>query len=277
MDVTEQWEVRRKLDESLALLRTLNNELEARVSDRTQELARKARELERSNSELEIFGAAISHDLNAPLRKISSFVSLLTPRAAGKLDETERSMLERIGKAAAGMSRLIADVLTLSRVSREALDSMPVDLNVVLAEVRSDFEAQLTETRGSIEAGPLPVVLGHRSLWRRLLQNIVSNGIKFRVAGRPPRIVIGAAPSPDGGVRLSFEDNGIGFDSKYAEQIFTPFHRLNPVSDYEGSGLGLSICERIVRRYGGTIRAKSEPGCGSLFVIELPPSVKPPL
>lgn len=244
-------------------LQRLAAELERRVGQRTADLAR-------SNEALEVYANAVSHDLNAPLHKIAMSAELLLERAADKLDPQEREHLARITRSAARMGRLIADVLRLSRVGREKLPIERVDLNAAAADAVSDLEPAFAESGGAIQIGPLPSVLAHSSHMRQLLQNLISNALKFRREKTAPRIELSAAAAPDGGVEISVRDNGIGFEQKFAEQIFEPFRRLNEASAYEGSGIGLTTCRRIARLYGGRIRAVGVPGSGATFVLHLP-------
>lgn len=259
-------------------LRKLMGELDERVRQRTEslrlkteELGRSNEDLARSNADLDMFAAAVSHDLRAPLRKISAFTELLETSASKKLSPAEIAFLERIKRAAARMATLIGDLLALSRVCREPLTFEEVDLGSVLGEVVSDLEIALARSGGSVEVGLMPRVLGLPSLWRRLFQNLIGNAVKFRSPERPPRVRVEARPTSDG-VLLSVSDNGIGFDPKHAQAIFAPFHRLHPASLYDGSGLGLAICERIAQRLGARIWAESEPGKGSKFWVRLPAS-----
>lgn len=235
-----------------------------------REVQAKTEELERSNADLLVYATAASHDLKAPLRKIITFGDFLAQRASGKLDEKELDFLARIRRSAATMVKLVEDVLTLSRAGRETLPLEDVDLNASFSEALSDLNGSVHETGAEVAAGALPVVRAHASAMRRLMQNLFANALKFRRPGVAPRIEVSSKPGPDGGVEISFRDNGIGFDPKYAHEVFEPFRRLNPVSDYEGSGIGLAVCDRVARRYGGSMRAESVPGEGSTFTLSLP-------
>jgi PAS domain S-box-containing protein len=256
-DVTEQ----RRTQEDL---KRMMSELEERVRQRTIDLAN-------SNAELEMFAFAASHDLGAPLRKILAFLSLLEKRLGSKLTPEESKLLEPIRRAATGMSKLLSDVLELSRVSRKDMPIEPVDLNAVLAEIKADLEVMMAESGAVVESAGLPTVRAHVTLMRRLFQNLVSNAIKFR-GDRPPRVVIGAKRD-NGHWEVSVRDNGIGFDLKYSRSIFQPFSRLNPIGTYQGSGIGLTICKRIVQRYGAEILVDSIPGRGSVFTVRFPPEM----
>ena len=170
---------------------------------------------------------------------------------------------------------LIQDLLSLSRVASNAKPFGPVDLSEVVRTVVSDLEVRITERNGRVEAAGLPVVFGDRGQLAQLFQNLIGNGLKFQKTGESPvvRVLTEAIVSADGeGAqwRITVEDNGIGFDEKYRDRIFQIFQRLHGRSEYEGTGIGLAICRKIVDRHGGTIVAHSSPGAGAKFVITLP-------
>jgi PAS domain S-box-containing protein len=257
-------------ERALAQLYALNETLDGSVKDRTADLERRSDELRRSNAELEFFAAAASHDLSAPARKINSFVGLLAARVGPKLDAEEAQLVDRLRRISADMLRLIADVLMLARVKSQELPLEEVPLTPLLSEVTADLEEPPAPE--AIRAGPLPVVLGHATLWHRLLHNLLSNALKFRAPDRPPRVRLSSRALPDGGAEIRVEDNGIGFEPRYARDIFLPFRRLHTASEYAGHGIGLAACERIVQRYGGTITAEGTPGQGAVFTVTLPPA-----
>lgn len=231
------------------------------------EIREKTESLARSNAELEMYAYAASHDLSAPLRKIIAFGDLLEGRAKGKLDEAELDYLERMRKSAAAALKLVSDMLTLSRVGRDALSLEEVDLNAILAEVKAELTADMDGAR--IESEELPVLRAHPAPVHGLLQNLISNALKFRRPGRPPVVRVGSRrEGPD--LLITVADDGLGFDREYAEKIFQPFLRLHASSEFEGSGIGLAICRRVALRYGGSITADSEPGAGATFTVRLP-------
>jgi PAS domain S-box-containing protein len=249
------------------------------------ELARQRAELERSNRELEHFAYIASHDLQEPLRKIQAFGDRLASRYGPVLEDGGRDYLARIQNAAARMQVLINDLLALSRLSTRPQPFAPVDLARVAREVVSDLEARVQQSGATVEVGALPVVQGDALQLRQLLQNLIGNALKFHRAGVPPVVRVGARPVAAGDAagteaacaaampttcELSVEDNGIGFDERYLDRIFDPFQRLHGRSEYEGTGMGLAICRKIVERHGGTIAATSTPGAGSTFIITLP-------
>ncbi|MCW8808398.1 MAG: PAS domain S-box protein [Rhodanobacter sp.] len=239
-------------------------------------LARAMDDLRIRNRELQDFAYVASHDLQEPLRKIQTFSDRLQSRLAAELDESSRDYLQRMGLAALRMQALIDDLLTYSRSGSGKASMVMVDLSSVLASVQDDLEQQIQEAGATIEVGPLPEILADPTQMRQLLQNLLTNALKFRAVDRPCRIAIHARSieSADAGVgdtgwELRVEDNGIGFDEAYAERIFAPFQRLHPRNVYPGTGIGLAIVRRIVERHGGTIRAESLAGQGTTFIVTL--------
>ena len=236
----------------------------------TQEhLQRTLLELGRSNRELEEFAFVASHDLQEPLRKIQAFAERLGTRSDG-LDADGRDYLKRMTSAAARMQALIIDLLDYSRVNTRGLPLQQLALDKLLDEVLQDLEAALEQSHAVIERTPLPQVLGDASQLRRVLQNLLSNALKFQKAGEQPQIRIYAEHSADGQWTLCIADNGIGFDEKYLDRIFNPFQSLHGRDAYAGTGIGLAIVKKIVERHGAHITASSVPGAGSIFRITFP-------
>ncbi|MFA5139093.1 MAG: MASE1 domain-containing protein [Elusimicrobiota bacterium] len=235
-----------------------------------EELRAKSEELARSNQELNQFASVASHDLQEPLRKILAFGDLLCKRLGGTLDPESQDYLQRMQRSAERMGRLIEDLLALARVTTKAKPHEKVELAAVTQEVLSDLEPMISGSGVRIEVGPLPQVHADPLQMRQLLQNLIANAIKFRRKDESPRIQVRGKNLRNGFCEIAVQDNGIGFDEKFLGRIFRPFQRLHSRADYEGSGIGLAICDRIVLRHGGTIFAKSSPGKGSLFIVVLP-------
>jgi len=256
-----------------------------------QALEEKALELARSNAELEQFAFVASHDLQEPLRKILAFGDRLKAKCDAAQLTDGRDFLERMQNAAARMQTLINDLLTFSRVISRAQPFVPVDLNVVTREVLNDLEVRIERCKARVEAGELPTIDGDPTQMRQLIQNLVSNALKFHAPGASPVVRIQAKAISSGDARghtsfvsknggeaaangdayeITVEDNGIGFDEKYLEKMFAVFQRLHGRQEYEGTGIGLAVCRRIVDRHGGMITARGKLGEGACFTIRLP-------
>lgn len=264
-------EARTKLEEEL---RTINEELDKRVRERTEQLELSNSSLQRSNQELQDFAYVASHDLQEPLRKIQAFGNLLVDEYGDSLGDG-RDYLSRMQNAASRMSTLIEDLLAFSRVTTQAKPFSPVDLNVIAQEVLADLETRIADTRGLVEVDKLPTIAADSTQMRQLLQNIIGNALKFHKPEETPLVKISAEAVQDARKRtiayaISISDNGIGFDEKYLDRIFAVFQRLHGRDTYAGTGIGLAVCRKIVERHGGTITASSKPGAGSTFIITLP-------
>jgi light-regulated signal transduction histidine kinase (bacteriophytochrome) len=239
-------------------------------------LARQAAELARSNAELEQFASVASHDLQEPLRKIQAFGSRVAA-AGDALDPAGKDYLQRMLNAAERMRELIDDLLAFSRVTTKARPFEEVDLTDVARRVATDLEVRIQESGGVLRIDPLPTIEADPSQMRQLFQNLIGNGLKFHLPGEPPTVTVSAEPVPpqqgDHGiaaVRILTTDRGIGFDEKYLDRIFHPFQRLHGRGRYEGTGMGLAICRKIVERHGGALTARSVPGQGATFIATLP-------
>ncbi len=249
--------------------------------DAAQILRIRGAALAASNRELQNFASVASHDLQEPLRKIEAFGERLATKSAAKLDQQGHEYLMRILDSAARMRKLINDLLAFSRVTTSAGEFMRVDLAEVAREVVSDLEARLDETQGKVELGKLPIIEADPTQMRQLLQNLIANGLKFHKSGEPAVVRVTAerldgnnarpnnAEAADG-FEISVQDNGIGFEEIYLDRIFEVFQRLHGRDEYEGTGIGLAICRKIVERHGGSLTARSTPGQGSTFLITLP-------
>ncbi len=231
-----------------------------------------AKELERKNVELDNFASIASHDLREPLRKVQSFADVLMSKYGGSLDDQGKDFINRMQGAAARMQNLIESLLAFSHVTSKARPLEDIDLLGAVKEALSNLEVPIEETKGTVEIDSLPTVKADRLQMVQLFQNLVGNALKFHREGVPPRVKIYSKASDDKepSVEIFVEDNGIGFDEKYLDRIFAPFERLHGKEQYQGVGMGLAICMKIVERHGGTIAAKSAPGKGSVFIVTLP-------
>jgi PAS domain S-box-containing protein len=238
-------------------------------------------ELERSNRELQDFATIASHDMQEPLRKIQAFGDRLAEHSAEVLDEEAGDYLRRMRNAANRMQSLINDLLEYSQVTIRPQPPRLVDLGEVVTEVLSDLEERIRASNGIVHVGELPTILASPFQMRQLFQNLIANALKFHPVGLSPEIHIDAIARGDSrGARgrrdrpplweIRVRDNGIGFDEKHTERIFAPFQRLHGRNAYEGTGMGLAICRRIVGLLGGTIGATSQPGAGATFIVSLP-------
>lgn len=227
-------------------------------------------EVERSNRELQDFAFVASHDLQAPLRKIVSFSQLLEASLKDRLDEDDRENLAFLLSSAERMQKLIRDLLTYSRIETRGRPPAPVDLGKALASMLElSLDDKVAAMGGSVRIlGELPAVMADEIQLHMLLQNLVENGLKYHRLGAAPEVVVSARKTPDGMVRVEVVDNGMGIDPRHHEKIFRMFQRLHG-ADRDGTGIGLSICQRIVSRHGGEIGVASRPGEGSTFWFTL--------
>jgi PAS domain S-box-containing protein len=237
-------------------------------------LAQRAAELARSNAELEQFAFVASHDLQEPLRKIQTFGDRLKAKCAETQSAEAQDYLERMQNAAARMRTLINDLLAFSRVIRSSEPFVPVDLAQIAKEALGDLEVRIEKTGAKVEVANLPTIEADPMQMRQLVLNLLSNALKFQAPGNVPMVKLTARTfnvlSGEQVCELSVEDNGIGFDEKYLDKMFAVFQRLHGRSEYEGTGVGLAVCRRIVDRHHGRIAAHSRPGQGATFTITLP-------
>lgn len=273
-------------------LENANEALESRVIERTsqlidtneglekeikrrqkveRELQEYGKNLARSNQELQDFAYIASHDLQEPLRKIQAFGDLLESEYREALGDGEQ-YLSRMRSAASRMSVLIQDLLAFSRVSTKPQDAKQIDLNAIVADVVSDLETSISEKDGVVTVAKLPDVWADPTHMRQLFQNMIGNALKFHKAGVPPKVRVTVRPVKKGDAfcEIHVKDNGIGFDEKYLDRIFSVFQRLHGREEYEGTGIGLAVCRKIAERYGGSIDATSKINSGSTFIIKLP-------
>ena len=241
-----------------------------------------AADLERSNQELQDFASVAAHDLQEPLRKVEAFGDRLEAKCGDLLTDQGRDYLSRMLNAAGRMRSLIDDLLTYSRVTSKGESFNPVDLNQVAQEVLSDLEVRIEEVGGRVEVDDLPTIDADPTQMRQLFQNLIGNALKFRRPEDPPVVKIhgkrldGHSDGLDGGYltdelyEIIVEDNGIGFEEKYLDRLFTIFQRLHGRGEYEGNGVGLAVCRKIAERHGGNITAKRTEGEGAKFMVTLP-------
>ncbi|HLP03643.1 MAG TPA: PAS domain S-box protein [Opitutaceae bacterium] len=281
-------------------IRQLASELEQRVNDRTEELARRVDDVERlnadlrvsqstaalaatrlqesnaslqaANQELESFSYSVSHDLRAPLRNIAGFIELLRRRTTGQLDAEAERFFGIVGAEAVRMSALIDDLLAFSRIGRAELHFAPVALAELIAEVKGELSSELVHRTIAWRIGQLPHVHGDRALLRQVVANLLSNAVKFTRRHPAAVIEIGAlAPAAEAGdVTFFVRDNGAGFDPKYTDKLFGVFQRLHNPREFEGTGIGLANVKRIVLRHGGRVWAEGAPEAGATFYFTLP-------
>ncbi len=226
--------------------------------------------LEQSNRELQEFAYVASHDLQEPLRKIEAFGDRLAKRYGETLPEDGQMFIDRMQNAATRMRRLINDLLSYSRVATKANPFAPVSLNEILDGVMSDLQVRIDETDAKIESDDLPQIDADPTQMRMLMQNLIANALKFTKPDVKPVIRVGASVRDNGMVRLTFADNGIGFDNVYKDQMFKIFQRLHGRLEYEGTGVGLATVRKIIERHGGTIDADGKPDEGATFIVDLP-------
>ena len=227
-----------------------------------------ARDLARSNAELEQFAYVASHDLQEPLRKVASFCQLLEQRYKGQLDERADQYIEFAVDGAKRMQQLINDLLAFSRVGRMGDTPQPVDLDETARLALANLDATVVESRARVTIGPLPTVSGESSLLTALFQNLIANALKFH-GDAPPEVRIGAEREGEEWL-FTCTDNGIGIDPEYAERVFVIFQRLHGKDEYAGTGIGLAMCRKIVEHHGGRIWLDPDAGSGTTFRFTLP-------
>lgn len=248
-------------NQMLDALAELNEQLESRVRERTAQL-------ERANQELESFSYSVSHDLRAPLRAVDGYARLLEEDHGASLDADGRRLLSVVRDEGRRMGALIDDLLAFSRLSRQALRPAPLDLAAMAESVVSELRRERPERAIDLASAPLPLALADGATVRQVLVNLLSNAVKYAKSAGAIRIELGG--SRDGELSSYWiRDHGVGFDMRYVDKIFGVFQRLHG-EEFEGTGVGLAIVERIVARHGGTVRAEGAPGEGACFFFTLP-------
>lgn len=261
------------------LLEQANLALEEKVAERTSKLQQSNQELEIRNAELQQYAFVASHDLQEPLRKIITFSLMVQDRYLKEIPDANE-LMSRVIVSTERMRSLIDDLLNLSNLSA-ITDYVPTDLAQIFAEVTNDLELSIKEKNAQLSIGPLPLLDAVPGQLRQVFQNLLSNALKFSKQGQVPVInawsesiaekTIDAAADEQGNyVRIFFQDNGIGFNERYSEKIFTLFQRLHGKSEYAGTGIGLAIVKKIIEKHNGLLSVKSKEGEGSTFIIVLP-------
>jgi light-regulated signal transduction histidine kinase (bacteriophytochrome) len=230
-------------------------------------IADQRRRLEQSNRELERYARVVAHDLESPLKAIRSGLSGLLERSGDKLDAKSGEFVRETMETAERMARLIRAILDYSRASGETPPHVPVDMNGIAAMAVQNLKAPIAECGAAVKLEPLPVISGDENTLLQLMQNLIGNAIKYRVAGRTPEVRVWADTKGDAW-QFHVQDNGVGLDPAKAERIFEPFIRLH--HEYEGTGVGLAICRAVVERHGGKIWVTGEPGKGATFTFSIP-------
>jgi light-regulated signal transduction histidine kinase (bacteriophytochrome) len=234
-------------------------------------LREKTQALGRSNADLEQFAYVASHDLQEPLRMVSSYMQLFEKRYKGALDPQADKYIAYAVDGAKRMQALIAGLLEYSRVGRQDDPPAPVDTGVALDQALTNLRSALEESKAVVTHDPMPLVIGNGPQITRVFQNLLGNGLKFRRPGEPPRIHVGARVQEDEAL-FSVRDNGIGIDPQYSDRVFVIFQRLHTRAEYPGTGIGLSVCKKVIERHGGRIWFDSQPGEGTTFSFTLPTS-----
>lgn len=244
-----------------------NHALELRVAERTAEL-------EQAHRELESFSFSVSHDLRAPLRAIDGFAGMLEEDHGAALDADAQRLLGVIRSSSRDMSGLIDSLLRLSRLGRHALQPTQVNVHTMVTSILAELRAATPDLRAEVELGNLGMVHADATLLREVFRNLIGNALKFSSKTTAPKVSIRRCDTDDT-PSFAVQDNGAGFDPAFANKLFTPFQRLHRADEFEGSGIGLALCQRIVAMHGGHIEAHGQPGMGATFQFHLGALARP--
>ncbi|MFL5764107.1 MAG: response regulator [Bacteroidia bacterium] len=268
-------------------LKAINKNLEMEIRERkaseekvielNKQLLKNIDQLESTNKELDQFAFIASHDLQEPLRKIRTFSDRIAMKYSAQISEEGKLYIDKMQAACERMQNLINDILSFSKIAVSKNDLVLTDMNTIIEEVISDLDAQIQEKNAKINIEKLPPLHVYPSIIKPLFQNLINNSLKYSKKGLNPVIDISAKIEPpkdpqsgNGFCRINIRDNGIGFEQQYAEQIFTMFKRLHGNSEYDGTGIGLAICKKIVDQHQGYISARSIVNEGSTFTVTFP-------
>ena len=234
-----------------------------------EEVRRLTSELAAAIKELEVFSYSVSHDLRAPLRAVDGFSHMVEEDYAGKLDDDGRRMLGLIRGETQRMGRLIDDLLIFSRLGRQPLEPVPIDMHALAREVFDELAALAPDRKLRFDLHPLPPAVGTLAMIRQVWANLIGNAIKFTQGREPGEIEIGTREGEDGAPVYYVKDNGAGFDMRFAGKLFGIFQRFHGAEEFPGTGVGLALVQRIVHRHGGGIRAEAEVNRGATFYFTL--------
>lgn len=240
----------------------------SRIIEQQGIIEQHARQLEALNKELESFSYSVSHDLRAPLRAINGYIKILEEDFTASLDEEGKRLFTTVQRNALKMDMLISDLLNFSKLGKLPVNKRMIDMNELVSEVVNEFRNTGSD-RADIRVGTLPPVKGDRALIRQVMQNLIGNALKYSSKKDAPVVSISSA-ADNTNITFRVQDNGAGFDMKYAEMLFGVFQRLHKTWEFEGTGVGLAIVQRIINKHGGTITAVAEPGNGATFSFSIP-------